>query len=80
MIGSVVHDVECVAQLWDENPTLEKRYGHWQDREPFVQLSNSADGHYWQGFESHAEVEEFIEKLRAVALEAFGPLPTIPLP
>jgi hypothetical protein len=43
----------------------------------FVQLYNDDDSHYATQFDTREEVEQFIEKLRAAADEAFGPEATI---
>lgn len=39
----------------------------------FVQIFNDDDEHYATQFDTREEVEQFINKLRAAADEAFGP-------
>lgn len=39
---------------------------------PTVIVANNDDGHYWQGFESWAELRAFIRDLEKAGQEAFG--------
>lgn len=62
--GSTTHDVWACDSMWS--------HGVHYKHPPAVGMCNSGDPFYCQYFNSRAEVDNFIEKLKAAANEAWG--------